>query len=325
MKSIMAALPEWPDVRVIELRRVAAEDLSPLLDEEAAVWRAALDWDLRPSADLVKRFVRMQSLSGVALLTGAGVTGYAYYVTEDHKGLIGDLYVASRERTPEREAALIEGALDAMWSSPGVRRVEAQLLMFGSASGRNLPYSTWARTYPRRFMRIPTAGLAQLEPHLLPDMEVIPWTEAYQDESARLVTAAYEGHIDSDINDQYRSVAGARRFLHNIIQYPGCGSFFAPASFAAGDRRTGLMAAICLTSLVAADSGHITQLCVAPAHRHSGLGYELLRRSLTVLAAHGCRTVSLTVTAANQKASYLYERMGFEGVRAFSANVWERP
>ncbi len=319
----MAALPEYPDARIVELRGVTAEDLNPLLEEEAAVWRTALHWDLRPSADLVRRFLRMQSLSGAALLAGRGVAGYAYYVTEEHKGLIGDLYIAQRERTPEREAALMEAALDAMWATPGVRRVEAQLLMLEPMAGRRLPYAPWSQSHARWFMRVPTTEIAGLPAHALNGIEIMPWLEAYQDESARLVTTAYEGHIDSQINDQYRSAAGARRFLHNIIQYPGCGTFFAPASFGAAERKLGRLCAISLASLVAADSGHITQVCVAPSLRHTGLGYELLRRSLRALAVHGCRSVSLTVTAANHEAIRLYERMGFRCIRQFAAHVWE--
>ena len=41
-----------------------------------------------------------------------------------------------------------------------------------------------------------------------------------------LIAAAYKGHVDATINDQYGSVTGARRFIHNIVQYPGCGRFF---------------------------------------------------------------------------------------------------
>jgi ribosomal protein S18 acetylase RimI-like enzyme len=136
------------------------------------------------------------------------------------------------------------------------------------------------------------------------------------------VTAAYRGHIDSEINDQYRAPAGARRFLANIIQYPGCGTFFAPASYAATDPPNGALCGMSLASLVASDVGHITQLCVAPSHRGTGLGYELLRRSLLALAAHGCRSVSLTVTASNAAAVRLYERMGFTQRREFAACVW---
>ena len=51
---------------------------------------------------------------------------------------------------------------------------------------------------------------------------------AFRD-SAKLVANAYRGNIDSQINDQYRSPAGARRFLSNIVEFPGCGVFFPAA------------------------------------------------------------------------------------------------
>ena len=105
------------------------------------------------------------------------------------------------------------------------------------------------------------------------------------------------------------------------MQYPGCGSFFGPASYAAfaGHELRG----ISLSSLVASDVGHITQVCVAPSERGTGLGYELVRRSLVALAAHGCRSVSLTVTSANENAVRLYEHMGFTHRRDFAAFVWD--
>src|SRR5260370_10648187 len=109
----------------------------------------------------------------------------------------------------------------------------------------------------------------------------------------------------------------------NIVQYPGCGTFFAPASFAAASTQDHRLWGVSLASRVAGTAGHITQVGVAPQQQSTGLGYELLRRSLVALAAHGCRTVSLTVTASNQKAIRLYERMGFHERRAFSAYVWE--
>ena len=37
----------------------------------------------------------------------------------------------------------------------------------------------------------------------------------------------------------------------------------------------------------------------------------------------GCRSASLTVTAANDDAVELYKRVGFEIARRFSAYVWE--
>jgi ribosomal protein S18 acetylase RimI-like enzyme len=78
-----------------------------------------------------------------------------------------------------------------------------------------------------------------------------------------------------------------------------------------------------LASVVGRDAGHITQICVSPEVRGTGVGYDLLRRSMMTLREHGCRKVSLTVTASNRDAVDLYERMGFRTIRKFSAYVWE--
>jgi ribosomal protein S18 acetylase RimI-like enzyme len=48
-----------------------------------------------------------------------------------------------------------------------------------------------------------------------------------------------------------------------------------------------------------------------------------MRRSMAALSAHGCRSVSLTVTASNETAIRLYEQMGFVNRRDFAAYVWE--
>jgi len=318
----MAAWLESPDQLVVDLRKVSAADLAPLLEEETGVWRASLDWDFEPSAELVRRFVDMQALNGFALLEGARTIGYSYYIREEKKGLIGDLYVRERDRTAEREYALIEATLEALWRSSGVHRVEAQLLLLESPLARTVPFASWFRSYPRRFLEAPAMQALTLPEHAPEGIAIAPWTEARQDDSARLVAAAYRGHVDSEINDQYRSPSGARRFLSNIVQYPGCGTFFGPASYAATDEK-GALCGMSLASLVGPDAGHITQICVTRAQRGKGVGYALLRRSMLALAAHGCRTVGLTVTSTNTGAIRLYEQMGFRDRREFAAYVWD--
>jgi ribosomal protein S18 acetylase RimI-like enzyme len=312
----MAALPDWPAEPVMELRRVATAQLEPVLAEETAAWESGLNWDFRPSADLVRRFVNLQALSGYALVVGSQVAGYSYYVCEDGKGLIGDLYVLREFRTRENEHALLNAVLEAMRHTTGIRRIEAQLMMLAS------PPST-GREHARLFLEADLGDLRRLPARRISDATIAAWGEHRQEETARLIATTYHGHIDSQINDQYRSVAGARRFLMNIVQYPGCGTFFAPASFAAANTKDQLLCGVSLASRVAGTTGHITQVCVAPSQQGTGLGYELVRRSLLALAANGCRTASLTVTASNEKAIRLYERMGFRTRREFSAYVWE--
>ena len=327
----MAALPEThpdppPQIALIDLRDLQPEHLTALLEEETEAWRTGLDWDFRASAELVRKFLQGRALSGFALYDassrGAGIIGYSYYVVEEGKGLIGDFYVRAAARNIENENRLMEAALEAMWRATGVRRVEAQLLMLSSHAGREAPFPRWFTMFPRRFLQAPLAAGA-FPARQTPRVVYKPWLPPMSDEAARLIAIAYRDHVDSEINDQYRSVTGASRFLVNIVQYPGCGLFFPPASFAARDESSGALIGISLASLVSAQVGHITQLCVAPSHRGRQVGYELMRRSMEALAAHGCRSVTLTVTSSNAAAIRLYESMGFRTRLDFAAYVWE--
>lgn len=60
--------------------------------------------------------------------------------------------------------------------------------------------------------------------------------------------------------------------------------------------------------------GSIQNLGIVPEHRGSGVGSELLRRSLIGFKQVGIESVSLEVTAQNRSALKLYERTGFEVV-----------
>src|SRR5512138_3336268 len=111
MRVGMAAAIEHRVPQVVDLRQVRSNDLSPLLEEEIAEWRARLQWDFRPSADLVRRYVGLESLAGYALVVGGAVAGYTYLVTDEGKGLIGDLFLRASERTPENHFLILDAAL----------------------------------------------------------------------------------------------------------------------------------------------------------------------------------------------------------------------
>ena len=206
---------------------------------------------------------------------------------------------------------------------PAVTRIESQLMMLRYNPARPTPRADCLSVFERNFMRIDLKRAALGKGNVRRPMYMEKWSDHYHDAAAQLIAAAYAGHIDSRINDQYRTTAGARRFLHNIVQYPGCGAFYRPASLAAFEGVSGRLCGISLASLVAPETGHVTQICVSPSVRGTGIGHELLRQSLTTLRDMGCTSASLTVTAANEDAVALYERVGFETIRRFSAFVWE--
>ena len=323
----MAAQARQPaHLDVLDLRHFQSHDLAALLAEEAAVWAAKLHWDFRPSCDIVARYLDLHALSGYALIEGRAPVGYSYYVHEDHKVLIGDLFVSEPYRTLEAQHNLLRHVVETAQHTPGVRRIEGQLMMLESAAVSTLYPAGQLSIFERNFMLAEGVGGLHREsfgPAPPSGIAFEHWSEQQMEPAAQLIARAYRGHVDSDINDQYRSPLGARRFLHNIVQYPGCGAFYRPAAMIAIDLKTRELCGISLTSLVKPTVGHVTQICVTPERRGLGIGSELLWRSIRSLCEAGCDAVSLTVTAANTGAVRLYERIGFRTIRKFRAYVWE--
>lgn len=320
----MAARPELQLPEVVELSTLTIGDLDPLFYEEIQAWEERFYWDFRPSADLLRRFVQVHSLSGYALISQQSVVGYTYYVCEGRKGLIGDFFVRPEHASAASEMMLLGATVQGLMLVSGIRRVESQLMMLRLPLTQALPFLQHLSRHDRNFMKIERPAIQRLVPRS-PELTVTfhAWTERFNEEIAHLVSAAYRGHVDSEINDQYRTIPGARHFLLNIIKYPGCGSFSPEASIVAVDARSGRVCGACLASLVADNSGHVTQLCILPAIRGARLGYELLRQTLMRLVGAGCTIVSLTVTSSNRDAIRLYESVGFRTVSHFPALVWE--
>lgn len=317
-------MPEVPLCQVVELSTVSAQAMEPLLNEEVAAWERRFRWDFRPSADLLRRFTSTQSLAGFALRSGRELLGYVYHVFEGHKALIGDFYLRDAHARSFDEMLLLSAAVQSLVLMPGIQRIESQLMMLHPTPTASLPFNRFLTRYDRLFMEIAAPAIRQLPPASANfRVSIVPWREKHQEEVARLVSAAYRGHIDSEINDQYRTASGARHFLANIIKFPGCGRFSPSASLVAIDEHTGRICGVCLGSLIAPQSGHVTQLCVLPGVRGARLGYQLLRESLLRFVELGCRSVSLTVTESNVDAVRLYRSAGFQPQANFPALVWE--
>jgi ribosomal protein S18 acetylase RimI-like enzyme len=156
-----------------------------------------------------------------------------------------------------------------------------------------------------------------------PEVEIRHWTEADYQPAAAVITAAYRGHVDAQINDQYHTLSGSLRFLNNIVRFPGCGLFDAESSFAALDRKAKNLIGLILCSRVRHDVGHVTQVCVLPEYRSHGIGESLMAATMGSLRKRGFSILSLTVTEANARAVALYRRLNFESKRVFDAFVWE--
>jgi ribosomal protein S18 acetylase RimI-like enzyme len=313
-------------MEILDLRHFSSADLRPLLEEEIAAWGSLLAWDYAQSAEMILRYMEAKILPGYAAIERGSIFGYSFFVYEQSKGVIGDLFVRDGGRALNRlevEERLLTHVIETLQQSPGIHRVEAQLLPHETGEVAGPFLAQGFSRHPRVFMNFEIDAHPQTAPALAPEFELRPWSEDHYQSAAALITAAYRGHVDSDINDQYRTLSGSLRFLNNIVRFPGCGTFDPQASFVIFQRRTRTLIGLILCSQVRADVGHITQVCVLPEYRSAGLGVVLLAATTRSLRERRFDAISLTVTEANDRAIALYHRIGFESKRVFDAFVWE--
>jgi ribosomal protein S18 acetylase RimI-like enzyme len=310
-------------MNIIDLRQATVRQLEPLLLEEAYHWHDELHWDYRGALDLIKRFLDAHALSGCVAFQNGTAVGYSFYVLEEHKGLIGGLYVSpGREQEPIGRR-LLDEMLFAMRALPHLHRIEAQLMPFGGPVDDALREQGF-RLYTRQFMLFDLLKKAETTPSTNSGLRLDRWNDRYFESCAKLIYLAYANHVDGDINDQYRSRNGALRFLKNIILLPGCGQFLPQASFVLRHPGSDDLAGAVLTSEVSPGIGHTTQICVQPGFQGHGLGRTLMLAASDALRAHKFKELTLTVTSENKAAVHLYERLGFSTIKSFTAGVWPR-
>src|SRR6201996_2808655 len=313
---------------VPDLRHFSAAQLQPLLLEEADRWQRRLFWDYSGSTSVLLKYLDSRVLPGFVALRRGKVAGYAFAVFEAAKAVLGDVYAFGEGENlsnPVCETLLVH-LLEMLQSAPGVDRIESQLLMFPTGALGEPFAGRGFLPHPRLFMvaDLTTRSRAAAAQPLPTGIALEPWQPSLYEPAAELIHLSYVGHVDSGINDQYRSVHGAQRFLHNIVRFPGCGIFDPESSWVLRSTRSRELLAIVLCSRVRQDSAHITQLCVSPALRGLGLGPALLCHCILGLEATGVKSLSLPVTESNQGARRLYEQHGFRTVHCFDAMVWDQ-
>ena len=216
-------------MEILDLRHFSSVDVRPLLDDEARVWANLLSWDYSGSAEMILRYVDAKILPGYAAIERGRIFGYTFFVYEGSKGVVGDLFVTNGNRLPnprEVEIKLLTHVIETLQQSPGIHRVEAQLLAHEAGSVARPFLDQGFQRHPRLFMVL---GLGDISPPTIPathpEVEIRRWTEADYQPAAAVITAAYRGHVDAQINDQYHTLGGSLRFLNNIVRFPGCGLF----------------------------------------------------------------------------------------------------
>jgi ribosomal protein S18 acetylase RimI-like enzyme len=323
-------------LEILDLRHFSARQLRLLLETEARAWQQRLRWNYQSSTELLLQYLDSRILPGFVALDRGRVCGFTFCVYEGHKAVVGDAYAVATEPAQllRITSTLLHHLLQLLRNSPGIQRIESQLLLYDAGSIAQPFLDAGFTTFPRLFMEydLPSPPQPAIRPNghssnpkLPPHVELIRWSSLYYQAAAELIHESYLGHIDASINDQYCSLHGSLRFLHNIVRFPGCGVFDPNESWLLNDTHTGALVGMLLCSRVADDVAHITQLCIASTHRGHGLGRLLLHQCMTHLAQSSFAAITLTVTEANLQAVKLYQNSGFGTRHRFDAMVLDRP
>ena len=331
-------------LEILDLRHFAAPTLRPVLEAESEWWRERLNWDYLSSAKLLLQYLDSRSLPGYVAVDAGRVTGYVFCVYEDSKAVIGDVFALPDELTSDRaryslglrdvdqrgtdrevEESLLQRLLELLLHSPGIDRIESQLLLHRDGEHSEVFLRSGFEVFRRLYLRRSLVG--ELSPARFDfgsDLELRPWHDQDLNAAGKLIADAYYNHPDSLINDQYRTVYGSQRFLQNIVRFPGCGVFVPQVSHVVVDRRRREVVALVLGSRVSAQCGHITQICVHPDYRRRGLARQLLRVAAQQFQRLGMTELTLTVTEANTRAIELYQSEEYGVAHIFNAAVWVR-
>jgi ribosomal protein S18 acetylase RimI-like enzyme len=309
--------------------------LRPLLETESRLWQERLRWNYQSSTELLLQYLDSRILPGFVALDRGRICGFTFCVYEGQKAVVGDAFAVANDQAQMLHITqtLLHHLLQLLLHSPTIQRVESQLLLYDAGSIDETFLAAGFSMYPRLFMEYdlppsPNPATRSRESHLTsglpPHIELVVWSADHYQAAAELIHESYMGHIDARINDQYCSLHGSLRFLHNIVRFPGCGVFDSDASWVLRNKRNGALIGMLLCSRVAPDVAHITQLCVATSHRGQHLGLKLLEHCVQHLTRSRFAAITLTVTEANHPAVKLYQDSGFFTRHRFDAMVLQK-
>lgn len=268
-----------------------------------AIMEASLRSDSIPglvSSEIERRLVRLSAEpDGIAVaLDGEHVVGYC-------APIVDDLTVHSAYRRRGHGRRLV-AATRAHLATRGERQLVLYVpthlessVAFAEALGFRYRSSLW------QFELGPDATVAGPEfpawvttRHWRPDENVEAWV--------RFVDAAFDGHPTP--------LQLTAEIVRRVHAAPGFdpGSICILAANVDPDTPIGFARVELLQDPGTLPTGYVNMIGVLPAWRGRGLGMELLRWGVAYLRDRGAARIQLAVEAANERATALYRRHGFE-------------
>ena len=172
-------------------------------------------------------------------------------------------------------------------------------------------------TYFKRYrMEIALADGDYYAPRLADDYRFVAWNPELIDVHAEVKYHSFRSEVDASVFPCFNGYESCVRLMDEIARKKG---FLASATWlveyiGAGPRKR----EYCGTIQGLSDAGKygaIQNVGVTPMHRGRGLATALVRQSLNGFRRAGIRRVYLEVTAQNEPAVQLYQRLGFRRTR----------
>ncbi len=310
-------------MRVVPLSEVNIESASGLFEEEIQCWRSQLFWDYQPAVSLILKYIESRTLPGYGLITARGrVVGYSYYAVSYPIGYVGNLYVRRKSASPQTYDQLLDPTLSSLRAWGRVQRIECQAFSFNCDLAPLFTrhgFEALERHFLYRDL-IPGKDVGRQRDSDSP-FRIVNWESRYLEPAAQLVFDSYQTSADYRICRDYQSQQGCLRFLRNLVDSPGCGTFFPETSYLALDS-SGMACAVLITSKIGPETGMIPQISVRRDFQGRGIGSQLLETYFQSAHRLGLRRVALSVTNSNKGAHQLYSRLGFNTAKDFHAFIW---
>lgn len=170
-------------------------------------------------------------------------------------------------------------------------------------------------TYFKRYRMEVDLATPRLAAALPPGYRFVQWNEAVVDIHARTKFRSFRDEIDAVVFPCLGELEGCQRLMREIRNKSG----FLPNTtwlIAHGSTPESLQWCGTIQGIVERGGvGMIQNIGIVPGHRGLGLGTCLIERSLAGFRMHGIGRVTLEVTADNQRAVRLYQRLGFRRTR----------
>ncbi|HEX5732237.1 MAG TPA: GNAT family N-acetyltransferase [Blastocatellia bacterium] len=306
-----------PELRIIPLAEADFPAVEALLDEQCAEWLDLLRWDYAGPSRLILDVIKQRELTGFVAVQGGATVGITFYVVEDNRCSIGDIYVSKSWRGLGADRHLAQAILDKLDRLPRLRRVESQCVGVGNSSATELFLARGFERLDRHYMMARLSPAFERRSLSLPGVSIRGWKEDDFASAARIIHRSYRGEYDSRINSQYQTEEGCAELLTILTEHVWCGEFLAEVSRVAVDSATGNRVGVLIASEIADGAGHIGQISILPTYHGRGIGRRMIDMVMSELHEQGYETVSLAVTAANASALHLYESCGFRTIHEF--------